>query len=172
MPSPTVSRAELDTAFAVLSERLVERATDATVVLFGDAAMMYAHDARVAIHHVDATATPRGPVMGAARETAERVNLPVSWFSDETAGSLPKQIDDDVVDLWTAPNLTVRSVGPETLLAMRALAPNRPEDVADIRLLAELLGFTSSIDVEVLVAEIFPGRSLGAKARATLDDLL
>jgi hypothetical protein len=172
VPSPTISRAELENAFAVLSERLVERATPATVLLFGDAAMMFAHDARVAIHHVDASAAPRGPVMGAARETAQRLDLPVSWFDDERAASLPKQLDDDVVELWSAPNLTVRTVGPEVLLAMTALAPNRPEDVADVRLLAALLGFTSSIDVEVLVAEIFPGRSLGAKARSTLDDLL
>lgn len=167
-----IDRAQLETAFDVLSERLVDRSAVATVVLFGDAAMMFAHDARAAIHHVDATATPRGPVMGAARETGQRLDLPSHWFNDERAGSLPKQLDDDIVELWSKPNLTVKTLNAELLLAMTALAPNRPEDIDDIRTLAAVLGITSSIDVEVLVAEIFPGRTLAGKARATLDDLL
>ena len=167
-----IDRAQLETAFAVLSDRLVDRDTVATVVLFGDAAMMFAHDARTEIHHVDAAATPRGQTMGAAREAAQQTGLPVHWFTDERAGSLPKHLDDDVVELWSKPNLTVKTLNAELLRAMAALAPNRPEDVEDIRTLAAAAGITSSIDVEVLVAEIFPGRTLAGKARATLDDLL
>lgn len=167
-----IDRVQLETAFDVLSERLVARQTEATVMLFGDAAMMFAHDARTEIHHVDVTASPRGQSMGAARETAQQLGLPVHWFTDERAGSLPKHFDDDIVDLWIKPNLTVKTLGAEMRLAMTALAPNRPEDIDDIRTLAGALGITSSIDVEVLVAEIFPGRTLAGKARATLDDLL
>ena len=40
------TREQLDMAFAALSDRLVERTVDATVVLFGDAAMMFGFDAR------------------------------------------------------------------------------------------------------------------------------
>ena len=167
-----IDRARLETAFDVLSDKLVARATAATVVLFGDAAMMVAHDARTEIQHVDVAATPRGQTMGAAREAAQQLDLPLHWFNDERAGSLPKHLDDDLDDLWTKPNLTVRTLNAELLLAMTALAPNRQQDIDDIRTLAAALGITSSIDVEVLVAEIFPGRTLAAKARATLDDLL
>ena len=172
MPAPMIDRQQLEAAFDTMSERLVARQTEASVVLFGDAGMMFGHDARTEIHHVDAMATPRGQVMGAARETAEQLDLPAHWFTDQAAASLPKHLDDDIVELWVKPNLVVSTLGTELQLAMTALAPNRPEDIDDIRLLAGAAGITSSIDVEVLVAEIFPGRSLAAKARATLDDLL
>ncbi|MEO6125286.1 MAG: hypothetical protein ABIR32_16405 [Ilumatobacteraceae bacterium] len=172
MPAPLINRTQLESAFDVLSEKLVARAAEATVVLFGDAAMMFAHDARTEIHHVDAAATPRGQTMGAAREAAQQLDLPLHWFTDERAGSLPKHLDDDIDDLWVKPNLVVKTLSAELLLAITALAPNRPEDIDDIRTLAASLGITSSIDVEVLVAEIYPGRTLGGKARETLDGLL
>lgn len=168
-----LTRGRLDEALAALSDRLVERQTEAVIVLFGDAAMMFAHDAREAIDHIDVVPTPRGLVLGAARDVAQRLGLPPHWINDQSVGAVPKAlVDGDVVQLWERPNLMVRSLGPELLLAMSALAPNRPEDSADIVRLANELGMTSSIDVEVLVAELFPGRSLNAKARAVLDDLL
>lgn len=167
-----ISRKELDVAFDTLSEELIRRETEAMVVLFGDAAMMFAHDARSAISHVDAAPKPRGIVLGAARDAGQLIGLPAHWINDQATSKLPKYIEDDVVGLFERPNLRVTVLGPELLLAMAALAPNRPEDIDDITLLAELLGITSSIDVEVLVAELFPGRSLSAKAREVLDDLL
>jgi hypothetical protein len=173
MPSRLLARAELEGALDALSARLVERDTAATIVLFGDAAMMFAHDARTEIDHIDAVLTPRGPVLGAARDVSGRLDLPANWITDQAAGAVPKDLlDGDVVDLWERPNLAVRALGAELLLAMRALAPDRPEDREEIVRLATGLGLTSSIDVEVLVAELFPGRTLNAKARAVLDDLL
>src|SRR4051795_11591032 len=79
MNGPMLSRERLDAAFAALSDRLVERETDATVVLFGDAAMMFGHDARAAIDHVDAAPTPRGIVLGAARDAGQVLGLPAHW---------------------------------------------------------------------------------------------
>ena len=173
MSDALISRDRLEAALDALSTRLVERDTVASIVLFGDAAMMFAHDARTEIRHVDAVPTPRGLVLGAARDVAERLGLPAHWINDQAAGAVPKELlDADVVDLWERPNLRVRALGPELLLAMSALAPNRPEDREDIVRLAAGLGMSSSIDVEVLVAELFPGRTLNAKARAVLDDLL
>ncbi len=172
MSTTLLSRRELESAFETLSDRLVDRATSATVLLFGDAAMMFAHGAREAIRHVDAAPTPRGIVLGAARDAGQQLGLPAHWINDQASSTLPKYIADDIADLWERPNLKVQTLGPELLLAMTALAPNRPEDIDDITLLAGVLGITSSIDIEVLVAEIFPGRSLTAKARITLDDLL
>lgn len=171
MPAELLTRGQLDAAFEMLSDRLVDRATDASVVLFGDAAMMFAHDARTAIHHVDAAPTPRGIVLGAARDTGQQLDLPAYWFNDQASSSLPKYLADDFVELWERPNLHVRTLNPELLLAMTALTPNRPEDIDDIRRLANQLGMASSIDIEVLVAEIFPGRSLTGKARSTLDEM-
>ena len=173
MPNPLLTRDQLQAAFDALSSRLVERAVEAKVVLFGDAAMMFAYDARDAIDHVDAAPTPRGQVLGAARDAAGPLGLPAHWINDQSAGALPKDLlDSDVVDLWGLPNLTVRALGPELLLALSALAPLRAVDRDDIVRLAGALGMTSSIDVEVLVAELFPGRTLNTKARTILDDLL
>ena len=171
MTGPLLSRAQLDSAFAALSERLVERQTEAIVVLFGDAAMMFAHHARTEIDHVDAAPNPRGIVLGAARDAGQGLGLPAHWINDQAVGSLPKYLDDDVVELWSAPNLTVRSLGPELLLAMKALAPNRPEDLEDIRILAASAAVTDLIDIEVLIAELFPGRSLNGKARTALESI-
>ncbi len=165
------SRAVLQTAFAALSDRLVDRGVDARVVLFGDAAMMFAFDARTEIDHVDAAPTPRGLVLGAARDAAGPLGLPAHWINDQSTSKLAKDAADDVVPLWTATNLAVVSVSADQMLAMRALAPDRPEDLDDIRLLAERVGFTDLIDIEVLIAEIFPGRTINAKVRATLEAL-
>ena len=165
------TREQLDMAFAALSDRLVERTVDATVVLFGDAAMMFGFDARAEIDHVDAAPTPRGLVLGAARDAAKPLGLPAHWINDQSTALLAKGFADDVDPLWTAPNLAVVAVSADQMLAMRALAPARPEDLDDIRLLAARLGITDLIDIEVLIAEIYPGRTLNAKSRATLDEL-
>lgn len=166
-----LSRERLDAAFTELSDRLVGRQTTATVVLFGDAAMMFAHDARTEIDHVDAAPTPRGIVLGAARDAGQTLGLPAHWINDQAVASLPRYLDDDVVELWARPNLVVRTLVPELLLAMKALAPNQPEDLDDIRLLAAAAGISDLIDVEVLIAELFPGRSLNAKSRTVLESI-
>ncbi len=172
MAATLLTRDELQVALDALSARLVERDTVATLLLFGDAAMMFAHGARESVDHIDVVPAPRGLVLGAARDVAQRLDLGAHWINDQSAGAVPKDLlDGDVVDLWERPNLTVRALGPELLLAMSALAPNRPEDRDDIVRLATGLGLTSSIDVEVLVAELFPGRTLNAKARSVLDEL-
>ena len=141
----------------------------ATVVLFGDAAMMFAHDARTEVDHVDAAPTPRGIVLGAARDVGQSLGLQAHWINDQHVGSLPKYLDDDVVELWSQPNLVVCTLIPEVLLAMKALAPNRADDLDDIRVLAAAAGISDLIDVEVLIAELFPGRSINAKSRAVLE---
>jgi hypothetical protein len=169
-PAP-LSREQLDSAFAVLSDRLVDRQTEATVVLFGDAAMMFAHNARTEIDHVDAAPTPRGIVLGAARDAGQQLGLAAHWINDQHVGSLPKYLDSDVVELWTAANLVVRTLEPELLLAMKALAPNRPADLEDLQLLAAAANITDLIDIEVLIAEVFPGKSLNAKTRTLLEPM-
>ncbi|MCU1364467.1 MAG: hypothetical protein JWN39_106 [Ilumatobacteraceae bacterium] len=165
------SRDQLDAAFAALSDRLVERGVEATAVLFGDAAMMFAFDARTEIDHVDAAPTPRGLVLGAARDAAKPLGLPAHWINDQSTSALAKGFADDTDPLWTAPNLAVVAVSADQMLAMRAIAPTRPEDLDDVRLLAANLGITDLIDIEVLIAEIYPGRTLNAKSRAVLDEL-
>jgi len=172
MPAQLLTRDQLDAAFTTLSDRLVERITAATVILFGDAAMMFAYDARAAVSHVDAAPQPRGIVLGAARDAGQQLRLPAHWINDQATSSLPSRPADDVVEFRELPNLRLQTLGAESLLAMRALSPYRTEDADDIRLLADRLGISSSIDVEVLVAEIFPGRSLTGRARTILDDLL
>jgi len=171
MSGHSLDRERLDAAFAALSDRLVERETAATVLLFGDAAMMFAHDARTEIEHVDAAPTPRGIVLGAARDVGQRLGLAAHWINDQAVGSLPKYVDDDLVALWSRPNLVVRTLVPEVLLAMKALAPNRPEDLDDIRLLAGSAGISDLIDIEVLIAELFPGRTINAKTRTVLESI-
>ena len=171
MSGLALNRERLDAAFAALSGRLVERETEATVVLFGDAAMMFAHDARTEVDHVDAAPTPRGIVLGAARDAGQALGLPAHWINDQHTGVLPKYLDDDIVELWSQPNLVVRTLVPEVLLAMKALVPNRAEDLADIRVLAGAAGIADLIDVEVLIAELFPGRSINAKARTALESV-
>jgi hypothetical protein len=166
-----LTRDQLDIAFVSLSQRLVERGVDATVVLFGDASMMFAFDARTEIDHVDAAPTPRGLVLGAARDVGKVVGMPAHWINDQATASLAKDFVDDVIPLWTAPNLDVRSISAEQMLAMKALAPTRPEDLDDIRIVAARLGITDLIDIEVLIAEIFPGKSLGGKVRTILEPM-
>ena len=140
-------------------------------MLFGDAAMMFAYDARDAIDHIDAAPTPRGQVLGAARDAAAPLGLPAHWINDQSVGSLPKFIEDDVIDLFRLPHLEVRTLVPEVLLAMSALTPTRPDAMEDLRTLAAAANITDLIDIEVLIAEIFPGRSLNAKARTELESV-
>ncbi|MCU1399175.1 MAG: hypothetical protein JWN62_2284 [Acidimicrobiales bacterium] len=166
-----LTREQLEAAFAALSDRLAERGVDATAVLFGDAAMMFAFDARTEIDHVDVAPTPRGQFLGAVRDVGQAQGLPAHWANDQATAKLPRDAGDDVISLWKQPHLDVVSVSADQLLVMRALSPTRPEDLTDIRLLAERLGFTALIDVEVLIAEIFPGRTINAKARDALDAL-
>lgn len=172
MSAAQFSRGQLDTAFAALSVRLVEREVDATIMIFGQAAMMFAHDVRAAVTHVDASPNPRGLVLGAAREAGAPLGMPAHWINDQAAGTLPRFVETDVVELWRAPNMRVTTLSAEVLLAMTALTLPSLHGAADITVLAERAGITSSIDVEVLIAELYPNRTLNAKARVALDDLL
>ena len=169
MPDELFSRATIEAAFSALSDSLVARETQSTIVLFGDAAMMFAFDARDAIDHVDGSAKPRGLTLGAARDAATVLGLPHHWLNDQRVSSLARDHADDVLPLWTAPNLEVVSISAEQLLAMKALAPERPADLDDLRLLSERTGIKYLIDAEILVAEIFPGKTLNAKVRTTLE---
>ena len=171
MPNPLLTRDVLQAAFDALSSRLGERAVEAKVVLFGDAAMMFGFDARESIDHVDASANPRGQVLGAARDAAGPLGLPAHWINDQSIGSLPKFIDDDVTELFRLPHVEVRTLVPEVLLAMAALAPTRAGAADDLRVLAAAAGITDLIDIEVLIAEIYPGRSLNARARTVLETI-
>jgi len=68
------------------------------------------------------------------------------------------------------PGLRVSAASPEHLLAMKVLAARR-RDAEDIAILVKHLGLSSSDDVLVLCAEIFPTEPVPDRARLVLDDV-
>ncbi|HRE00106.1 MAG TPA: hypothetical protein PLV68_02335, partial [Ilumatobacteraceae bacterium] len=129
-----------------------------------------AEPAQVVLHHVDVVAAPRGPIMAAAREIAGTVGLPDGWLSDRNSGKVPEHLDTDVVELSRWPNLTVNVLVPDLLLAMAVIGASECS-VEGLRALAAAAGLDNSVEIEVLVAEIYPGRALKSGARTRLDEL-
>ena len=141
-----------------------------TLVVVGGAALVLLYGARDATKDVDAFLLEPGSTEAlrrAAEAIADTLDLPHDWLNDGAKGYLHGLTLGE--HILTLPNLSVRAVAKEQLLAMKLSAWRDDVDIADARLLlSRMTGSRNEIWGKVQ-AHLVPGREL--KAEYAFDDL-
>ncbi len=139
------------------------------LVVVGGAALVLLYGARETTRDVDAFALSGAPasVREASRRVATRLALPDDWLNDGAKGFVHGLAIGDV--LLTAGALTVHTLAPQQLLAMKLSAWRDDVDVADAALLLSKLGNDREAIWALVAPHVVPGREL--KAQYAFDDL-
>ncbi len=111
-----------------------------------------------------------GPVLAEARTVAEELGLPYWWLNEQATSYLPAGQDVEAILVLERPGLTVLAASARYLLALKVRAA-RQSDVADIVVLARLVGATSAEEAERVATEVFDGEPLSERSGAVLADL-
>lgn len=171
MADRLLDRDLLRQAFDLLAAKLARRGVVGELHVFGGAAMVLAFDARAATRDVDALFTPHGPMLGAAREVANELDLPTSWLNDQASSYVSGRADRGA-SVYDHANLRVFASSAEHLLAMKARAARAVRDADDLRLLLEMLDLHALDEVLAVVERYFPDEPLSQRARQLVEDLL
>jgi hypothetical protein len=166
-----LDRATLRRAFDLLAGKLAREGVVGEIHVFGGAAMVLAFDSRAATRDVDALFTPDGPVLKAAREVSEELDLPESWLNNQASAYVSGRAGRGT-PVYDHPNLRVLTTPAEHLLAMKVRAARAARDAEDLKLIFDSLGIGTVREVEGIVERFFPGEPLSARSRQLVEDLL
>ena len=165
-----LSRQEIIVALERLNDELMRADAKASVYLVGGAVMCIVLNARESTKDVDAWFSDPSAVRSAARRVAIDLSLPEDWLNDAAKGFVPESAG---FDSWRAlSNLEILVADEQTLFAMKCAAARTEEDAADIRLLAERLGISSSTEALQAVLRYYPENRLPVRTRLLLEELL
>jgi hypothetical protein len=161
-----LTRNQLIEALEELSSELGDSSDVHDLVIAGGAALVLLYNARSSTKDVDAVVS-NTVVRDAARRVASRLGLPEDWLNDGAKGYLQGVSEGDVI--LEAPNLIVRALAPQQLLAMKLSAWRDDLDISDAQLLlSKLAGGKDGIWQQV-EPYLVVGREL--KARYAFEDL-
>ena len=142
-----------------LGERLEVQGVQADVYVVGGTAMVLAYDRRRLTRDVDAITADQEVVERVAREMAiGREDLIPDWFNGRVRPLLPRVVDVDRIEAFTAPGISVSVASPRHMLAMKVRAARDTRDLEDISLLCATLGVSSIAAVLAIADDVWgPG---------------
>ena len=158
-------------AFDLLATKLARRRVVGELHVFGGAAMVLAFDDRAATRDVDALFRPDSPVLEAAWEVADELELPRSWLERQASSYVAGRAGRGT-PVYDHPNLRVLTTPPEHLLAMKVRAARAARDAEDLRLLLHTLDIHTLDEVLNIVARFFPDEPVSDRSRQLVEDLL
>jgi hypothetical protein len=170
-PDRLLDRALLRRAFDLLATKLARRRVVGELHVFDGAAMVLAFDDRAATRAVDALFRPDGPVLEAAREVADELELPRSWLNNQASSYVSGRAGRGT-PVYDHPNLRVLTTPPEHLLAMKVRAARAARDADDLRLLLDALDIHTPDQVLDILARFFPDEPISDRSRQLVEDLL
>ena len=173
-----LDRATIESALALLSEKLKAEGVTGEVCIFGGAAMVLAFDARLATRDVDAIFRPVESVRRAAESVARELSLPENWLNDGVKGFV--SANQELVETGMPKdfsNLRVLRPSAAYLLAMKCMAArvsgyDTGGDRDDVIFLARHLGFTGAEQVLEIVARYYPPERISAKTRFFVEEVI
>jgi hypothetical protein len=167
-----MDEAQIEDLLQRLSDRLQERGVVAEVVIYGGAAMVLAHRARIATKDVDAVFVPKQEVYEAAAAVAAEAGVEPDWLNDAVKGFLSER--NEALPLREWPGLKVFVAAPEYLLAMKCMSMRLGQgasDLDDIRFLMDRLGLREAEEVLALVAGYYPEERIPPKTRFAIEEI-
>lgn len=167
-----MDRNEIEKLLRRLSEVLVQKGVVAEIALYGGAAMVMAHQARLATKDVDAVFVPKREVYDAAGEVAAELGAPRDWLNDAVKGFLSEK--GETTPLRDFPGLKVFVAAPEYLLAMKCMSMRLGQhdtDLEDIKFLMNRLGLHEAGAVLELVSRYYPEDRIQPKTRFAIEEI-
>ena len=167
-----MDRDEIKQLLRSLSELLAQRGVVGEIALYGGAAMVLAHRARLATKDVDAVFVPKREVYQAASEVAAACGAEDDWLNDAVKGFLSDRNETSL--LLDLPGLKVFVASPEYLLAMKCMSMRlgkEDTDLEDVRFLLDRLDLRRAEDVLDLVSRYYPEERIQPKTRFAIEEL-
>ena len=167
-----MDREEIELLLRRLSEVLMRRGVVGEIALYGGAAMVLAHQARLATKDVDAVLVPKQEVYQAAREVALECGAEVDWLNDAVKGFLSDRNETSL--LLDLPGLKVFVASPAYLLAMKCMSMRlgkEDTDLEDVKFLLDHLDLHKAGDVLELVSRYYPEERIQPKTRFAIEEL-
>jgi hypothetical protein len=167
-----MSHDEIESLLGQLSDRLVARGVVGEIAIYGGAAMVLAHRARLSTKDVDAVFVPKQEVYQAVAEVADAAKVEKDWLNDAVKGFLSEK--NELLPLRDFPGLKVFVAAPEYLLAMKCMSMRLGRDdtdLADVRFLMNRLGLTDAEQVLDLVACYYPEDRIQPKTRFAIEEI-
>jgi hypothetical protein len=164
-----LTREDILRALKALAQELPS-SSPTKIFIGGGAALVLLYSAREATKDVDAfvlISSDPSAVRAAAQRVAESLDLPEDWLNEGAKGYLQGLSPGAI--LFQEPSLTVCSIAPQQLLAMKLSAWRDDVDISDARLLLSKLPGDRQGVWSLIEPHIVPGREL--KARYAFDDL-
>lgn len=157
----------------MLDEELTCAEVTGEVYLVGGAVMCLVLGARDATRDVDAVFKPTRVIREAAARVATKAGVSPDWLNDAVKAFLGTR--SEFVPFLDMPSLRVFTADPRYLLAMKCTAMrigDGSRDLDDVRYLLRYLNITSAKDALAIVTAYFDEKSLTAKTRLALEELL
>jgi hypothetical protein len=158
-----LTRTSIIDALGLLSSRLPSN-EEHTLVIMGGAALVLLYGARESTKDVDGVWLSQGAttaVRRATEEVAKEMGLATDWLNEAAKGFLHGLALGERVAAY--PSLTVLTLAPQQLLAMKLSAWRDDVDIEDARLLlSKVEGDRASVWRQV-EAYLLPGRQLKAE---------
>lgn len=167
-----MDRDEIELLLGRLSELLAQRGLVGEIALYGGAAMVLAHRARLATKDVDAVFVPKREVYQAAAEVAAACGVEADWLNDAVKGFLSDR--NEISLLLDLPGLKVFVASPEYLLAMKCMSMRlgkEETDLDDVKFLLNQLELRKAEDVLELVSRYYPEERIQPKTRFAIEEL-
>lgn len=156
-----------------LGARLFTKDIEGRMFIVGGAAMALAFSRSRITRDIDAVFEPKAVIYAEAEAMALEHGLPSGWLNDGVKGLMPERVQpvEGTVRLST-PGLSVGVASAEYLFAMKAAAARQETDGDDLRLLARLVGVTTSEEALELVEQFYGPHRLSVKTQLLLEDVL
>jgi hypothetical protein len=163
---------EIQELLGQLSALLEQQGMIGEIALYGGAAMVLAHHARISTKDVDAIFIPKQAVYDAAARVAEENGLEKDWLNDAVKGFLSEK--NEVLPFLDYPGLKVFVASPQYLLAMKCMSMRLGRDdtdLSDVRFLMDRLGLSEATQVLDLVARYYPAEQIPPKTRFAIEEI-
>ncbi|MFI7585792.1 hypothetical protein ACIB24_01810 [Spongisporangium articulatum] len=173
MSDPLIGADRIRSLLVELGERLDARGLEARLFLVGGAAMALAYSRDRVTRDLDAVFEPKREIYDEAERMAQEHRLPDNWLNDAVKGLLPPNVPptEGSASFGTR-GLHVGVASAEYLFVMKAVAARHETDGADLQLLADVLGITSTEAALDLVERYYGSARVPPKTQILLEDLL
>ncbi|MEJ7800502.1 MAG: hypothetical protein WKF60_08290 [Ilumatobacter sp.] len=157
-------------AFGLMADELARHGLRGEVLLAGGAVMALEYDATRVTRDVDGLVLDgHGAVLRAADIAAGELGLRRGWLNEGVSVYLSSVDDPGRHAIFDRPALSVLAVSTEHLVALKARAA-RPQDLADLAILADRLAMSTSDEVLAIVERFFPEDPISERAQAAVED--
>jgi predicted nucleotidyltransferase len=157
-------------AFGLLDAELARRRVRGRILLAGGAVMALLYDPDRVTRDVDGHLIEgHGALVEAARVIAAALHLPAGWLNEGVTAYLSTE-EDTPTPVFDRPHLSIAAVSLAHMIALKARAA-RPQDLADLRVLARTAELDGAAAVLDIVERFFPDDPISDRARAAVEDL-